>query len=386
MEVESETQLIEVVREARETKRSLEIIGHGTKRAFGRPASGEKLDVSRLSGVVTYEPEELILTVKPGTTSLEIEDVLARRNQRLGFEPPEWGPLFGVSGASTIGGNVSADASGPARVRYGAARDQLLGIRAVNGFGESFKAGGRVVKNVTGFDIPKLACGAFGTLFVLTELTFRVFPRSAHQTVLAVHDVVPERGLDLLRRAWSSPLEPTALVYIPSGLKVGSLSHTSGTALIRLEGAKGPLGEKIDALRSLFAVAVDEAEDGVTLMSAVANGTAFIGTSDEIWHVHVPPAAAGSIVRALGHSNWLADWAGARLWVGTSDANAGDALKSAARLARGSAVLVRAEVQRRAAAPAFAPEDPERAAITRAVKEAFDPLGLFNPGRMFEGI
>lgn len=279
-----ESEVVDAVREAREQRRTLEIVGGGTRRSFGRLTQCEDmLDLSALSGVVNYEPEELILTVKPGTPLAAIESVLAAKKQRLGFEPQDWRTLLGSTGTPTVGGAISANANGPAAVRLGRARDHLLGFRAVNGFGEAYKAGGRVVKNVTGFDLPKLMCGAMGTLGPLTELTFRVFPKSAERIFLMVCD-----SDAVLRKVASSSLEATALLY------------SDGKAYVRLEGA---LGEKISMLWDL----------------------------GDFVEVETLP---GPVLPAVP----------------------------------------------------FPPEPPERAALTRSVKAAFDPLGLFNPGRMYEGI
>src|ERR1700761_1419671 len=238
----TEDEIVEAVQQARAWKAPLEIVAGGTRRNLGRPVvtMGSTLDVSGLTGIVAYEPEELILTAKPGTTVAEIAHVLSAKGQRLGFEPPEWGPLLGADGGlGTIGGAISADAAGPARVHYGAARDQLLGIRGVNGLGEAFKAGGKVVKNVTGFDVPKLVCGAMGTLCVLTEVTLRVFPKPPLSTTLAVRGLSPEDGFALLRKVWASPLEATGLCF------------SKDAALIRLEGEKEPLAAKCAMVRSL---------------------------------------------------------------------------------------------------------------------------------------
>jgi glycolate oxidase FAD binding subunit len=280
----SEAEILEAVRAARESRRTLEIVGGGTRRSFGRSTHCEDvLDLSVLSGIVTYEPEELILTVKPGTPLDEIENVLAAKNQRLGFEPQDWRALLGSTGTPTIGGAISANANGPAAVRFGRARDHLLGFRAVNGFGEAYKGGGKVVKNVTGFDLPKLMCGAMGTLGPLTELTFRVFPKSAAKIFTMFCD-----GDSVLRKVAASPLEATALLY------------ADGKAYVRLEGA---LDEKTAMLRRLGDFVEVEALPGPVL-----------------------PATP------------------------------------------------------------FPPEPPARAALTRSIKTAFDPLGIFNPGRMQEGI
>src|SRR5215469_9768839 len=133
MRARNETEVVEAVRAAHEKSVPIEIVAGGTKRNFGRPVDGEILDVSGLHGIVSYEPEELIVTVKPGTPIAELDAALAEKGQRLGFAPPEWAPLFGVKGFSTVGGVVSADGAGSARIRFGGARDQLLGIRAING-------------------------------------------------------------------------------------------------------------------------------------------------------------------------------------------------------------------------------------------------------------
>lgn len=282
--VHTEADVIDAVRAARERRRTLEIVGGGTRRNFGRPVQcDDVLSLSGLSGIVSYEPEELIVTVKPGTPLAELESALAAKSQRLGFEPKDWRALLGSQGTSTIGGAISANANGPAAIRFGRARDHLLGFRAVNGFGEAYKGGGKVVKNVTGFDLPKLMCGAMGTLGPLTELTFRVFPKHAEKIFVtaSVDDAV-------LRKVAASPLEATALI------------HSNGKAYVRLEGA---LDEKMAMLRGFGDFAEVEGLPGPELPETP-----------------------------------------------------------------------------------FPPEPPARAALTRAVKAAFDPLWLFNPGRMYAGI
>ncbi len=282
----TEAEVVDIVRSARAWKLPLNIVGARTKRAFGRTVAnwGTVLDLSGLKGVISYEPEELLLTVLPGTPVVEINALLAANNQRLGFEPADWGPLLGApANKSTIGGAISVNANGPAAVRFGKARDHLLGFRAVNGFGEAYKGGGKVVKNVTGFDLPKLMCGAMGTLGPLTELTFRVFPKHAEKLF-----VTASADGAVLRKVAASPLEATALI------------HSDGKAYVRLEGA---LDEKTAMLRTLGDFTETESLPGPVL-----------------------PATP------------------------------------------------------------FPPEPPARAALTRAVKAAFDPLGIFNPGRMYEGV
>jgi glycolate oxidase FAD binding subunit len=367
--VRSEAEVVDAVREARERCRTLEIVGAGTKRAFGRPTHCDDiLDVSGLRGIVTYEPEELLLTVLPGTPVTEINELLAANGQRLGFDPGDWGPLLGArANSGTIGGAISADVCGSAAVRYGRARDQLLGYRAVNGFGEPYKAGGKVVKNVTGFDLPKLMCGAMGTLGVLAEVTLRVFPQPSLSRVFSAR-AEPREGLALLRKIWSSSLEATGLGY------------ADGTALIRLEGEELPLSEKAALLRTIGGELLEIA-DGDPRFHEIADGTGFSSMSCDVWLLTLPPANAADVVRDLSPPLWCADQAGGTLWIGTDQ----PMHEIAARFG-GRARLLRACEARRANASVFPPEEPARLALTRAVKAAFDPLGVFNPGRMVEGL
>jgi len=213
----SEDEVAEVVREAAEKSSPLEIVSGGTKREFGRPVNADAiLDVSALSGILKYEPEELVLTARAATMITEIQAALAEKRQMLAFEPADWGPLFGVeAGRGTLGGLVATNACGSRRVKAGAVRDSVIGCRFVNGRGEIIKAGGHVIKNVTGFDLPKLMCGAFGTLGLLTEITLRVSPRPERIASIAVRDSSTEAGLSLLRRASQLPVDPTGLAYLP---------------------------------------------------------------------------------------------------------------------------------------------------------------------------
>jgi glycolate oxidase FAD binding subunit len=371
MIVTDEAEVIDAVREARERRRTLEIVGAGTKRAFGRPVRCDDiLDVSGLRGVVSYQPEELLLTVLPGTPVAEIEQLLAQNGQRLGFDPGDWGPLFGARADSgTIGGAISADVCGPAAVRYGRVRDHLLGYRAVNGFGEAYKAGGKVVKNVTGFDLPKLMSGAMGTLGVLTEVTLRVFPKASSSKVFAMHGLDAADGFALLRTIWSSPLEATGLVYF------------DGTAFVRLEGEPQPLAEKEAMLRALLG---EDPDDGDALFRALGGGAPVTAASHDVWLLDLPPANASDAVRALGADIWLGDRAGGLLWIGIAKSDS--SIHDIAARHGGSAKLLRAGDETRRRIGPFMPEQAARAALTKAVKAAFDPLGLFNPARMYEGV
>jgi glycolate oxidase FAD binding subunit len=377
-----EDQVVEFVRAARADKAPFEIVAGGTRRSVGRPLLDSKggelpmLDVSGLSGVIKYEPAELIITAQPATSLAEIKAVLAEKGQRLGFDPADWSRLLGSNGAATLAGAASSDASGSGKLRHGGARDSLLGFRAVNGLGEAFRGGAKVVKNVTGFDLPKLMCGAYGTLGVLTEMTFRVYPQPQFATTLCLSDITPEDGFAALRKIALSALEPAGLAYLPGSMlaDVGQ-----GAALIKLEGASQPLEEKIALAHGLLGNAMHRTlSDPFT---AIGCGEKFADIIGDIWRVMVPRAQAPRIAKELNAKHWLGDWAGAVLWL-AADPLEGPRIREVAAKADGQAMLLRGSAESRVSLGLFAPQPPALAALGRAVKAAFDPLSLFNPGRL----
>ena len=380
--VSSESQVVEFVRAAREGKAPFEIVAGGTRRQVGKPLINSNngnlpvLDVSGLSGIVKYEPGELIVTAAPSTPLAEITAVLAEKGQRLGFDPADWSRLLGSNGVATLGGAASADASGSGRLRHGGARDSLLAFRGVNGLGESFRGGAKVVKNVTGFDLPKLVCGAYGTLSVLTELTFRVYPKPAFAVTLSVPDVSPEIGFAALRKIALSALEPAGLAYLPAAMMSGV---GQGAALIKLEGARKPLEEKVALAHGLLGQSMQAIADDP--FPAISSGEKFADLPGHVWRVMVAPADAPHVARELNVPHWLGDWAGGLIWLAAAPADA-SRIRAIAAAAKGQAMLLRASSDARAALGLYAPPVPALADLSRAVKAAFDPLGLFNPGRL----
>lgn len=372
-----------IVREAAESGGSLEIASGRTKRKFGRPlTAGAVLDMSRVTGIIDYQPEELVLTVRAGTTLSEIEAALGERRQMLGFEPLAFVPLFGApAGTQSAAGIVAADISGPRRVSAGSVRDHVIGCRFINGDGEIIRAGGPVIKNVTGFDIPKLMCGSFGTLGVLTEITFRVQPRAPRVSALVIRDCAPWVGLRLLIAAAQTPAEPSGLAFVPGP------DGSHGRALIRFEGTAAAIAEKIELLRGRLEMAESgTAGDMETaeLFRAVAAG-AFLRDECDVWRLCVPPSTAPQAVEASGASAWYADWGGGLLWLDlpATQENA-DRLRRVTSRLGGHATLVRASAEARARISVFEPETAVRASLTKSVKQAFDPKRIFNPGRMFD--
>ncbi|HEY4265238.1 MAG TPA: hypothetical protein VGM72_07970, partial [Micropepsaceae bacterium] len=289
------------------------------------------------------------------------------------------------AGNPTIGGVLCADINGAAAIRYGRARDSLLGVRAANGLGEAYKAGGKVVKNVTGFDLPKLMCGAMGTLGVLTEVTLRVYPKPQQTASLIVRDVNVEEGFALLRRVWQSPLEATALAYIPASIPLTQLGYVGeGAALIRLEGAHEPLKEKIAALLAILPSA--QRIEASSIFGLISSGGIFVDQSCDLWRIAVAPSKAAGIVRQMGSSIFAADWAGGSLWIGLEPGGNGAELRTHCEKAGGQAILVKADEDTRQRVAPFPPEPPARRSLTKAVKAAFDPQNIFNPGRMWKAV
>jgi glycolate oxidase FAD binding subunit len=392
----SEAEIADAVVAALEEKSPFEIVSSGSKREYGRPVSAERiLDVSALKGIIKYEPEELVISAYAATPIKEVEAALAERKQMLGFEPVDWSAAFGGDQASaTLAGTIATNACGARRVKAGAVRDHVIGCRFVNGSGEAIKAGGNVIKNVTGFDIPRLMCGAFGTLGVLTELTLRVVPLPARTVSVALPMPSAESGLRALRQAAALPVDPTGLAYLPEAAlkasvasRAGSFGGAAGIAVIRLEGAMTALTEKLALLRQTF-TGFDAAtlNDTVTasLFREIGAGGLFVDRATDIWRLCVPSSAAHEAVERSGAEFWYADWAGGLLWLGLNgDEETATRLRAITAKLGGHATLMRASAEAREALSVFEPEPPTRAGITRTVKAAFDPHRLLNPDRMF---
>jgi len=371
------SQVMDFVRAARADKAPFEIVAGGTRRTVGKPlADLPLLDISGLSGILKYEPEELILTAAPATPLAEIIAVLGEKNQRLGFDPADWSGLLKSNGVATLAGAASSDASGSGKLRHGGPRDSLLGFQAVNGLGESFRGGSKVVKNVTGFDLPKLMCGAYGTLSVLTEMTFRVYPKPQNAAVLCLSDVTPEIGFAALRKIALSALEPAGLAYLPAGMMADA---GQGAALIKLEGARQPLEEKIAMAHGLLGGGVQRIESDP--FPAIGCGEKFVDLPGDVWRVMIAPSDAPRVAKELNAPHWLGDWAGGVIWLAAAPSQAAHIRKVAAA-AKGQAMLLRASTENRALHGLYAAQPPALAALNRAVKAAFDPLSLFNPGRL----
>src|SRR5262250_969663 len=240
--------------------KTVEIVGHGSKRAIGRPAQTDvTLDLSTPTGITLYEPEELVLSAKAGTPLAEIEALLAANGQQLSFEPMDYaGILGGVAGRGTIGGALAANVSGPRRIKAGAARDHFLGFSAASGRGETFKSGGRVVKNVTGYDVSKLIAGSWGTLAALTTVTIKTLPRPQTQATVMVSGLDDAGAIQAMAAAMATSCDVSGAAHLPAtvtprmGLSIGLGMAGRSLTVLRLEG----VGPSVDHRKATLSVAM----------------------------------------------------------------------------------------------------------------------------------
>ena len=374
----------------------LEIAGSGSKRGLGRPMGegnrtiSHTLDLSGLSGITLYEPEELVLTARAGTPVAEIEAAVAAKNQQLAFAPPDMTKLYGSRGG-TLGGLVSANLGGPRRVKAGAARDHVLGIEGVSGRGEAFKAGGRVVKNVTGYDLCKIVSGAYGTLAALTDITIKVLPAPEDTRTLVLSGLDDSTAQRAMTAAIGSSHEVSGAAHLPAGL------DGEATTLLRLEGFGPSVAARTAALRDLLAEhgEIGELDRGTSLdrWLAVRDVAPFQGDDVPLWRISVAPSAGPAVAASVAAHlavRVFYDWSGGLVWLAVDDA-AGDAGAVAVRSAvaangGGHATLMRAPEAVRATVDVFQPQQAAVAALSRRVKDGFDPRRILNPGRMYAGV
>lgn len=384
--------LVEAIAQALRDDHPLELIGGGSKRGFGRPVEGARpLSLAGFHGVVAYEPGELVLTAAAATPMAEITAMLAQSNQQLAFEPPDLGPLYGApADAATLGGVVACNLAGPRRLVAGAARDHVLGFAAVNGRAEMFKAGGKVVKNVTGYDLSKLIAGSFGTLAAITELSVKVLPRPETERTVALPDLADGPALASLRAALGTAHDVSAAAHLPAAA-ARTLGFDGAVSLARIEGFAPSVAVRVEAIvtawRALANPMVLEAEKSRVVWRDIGAAAPLVAAPDRAaWRVSVPPTEGAGVVAALGDAvklHWY-DWAGGLVWLGVppeGDAGAA-AIRAAAARAGGHATLMRAAPSVRSREGVFHPQSPALAGLEARVKAAFDPRGLLNPGRM----
>jgi glycolate oxidase FAD binding subunit len=371
---QSEAELAELVAAA---TGPLRIVGAGT-RDIGRPVAGEGLSTARLSGVTLYEPGALTLVAKSGTPVAEIEALLTGEGQRLAFEPMDHRGLLGTSGAPTAGGLVAANVSGPRRIAAGAARDFTLGVRFVDGRGQVLKNGGRVMKNVTGYDLVKLMAGSWGTLGVLTEVSFKVLPVPETSAVLLIEGLGVGRAVEAMAAALGSPFEVTGAAHTPVGL------DGEPVTMIRIEGFEASVAYRAARLVELMAPfgAADverRPEQTHAGWRWIRDVEAFHGKKGDVWRFSVKPSDAPALAESLGAERLILDWGGGLVWALCAP---GEDLRARVGAVKGHATLVRADTETRSRLAVFEPETPALAALSRGIRANFDPRGILNPGLM----
>ncbi len=358
----------------------LSVQGLGTKSGLGRPVQGQPVSLAAFKGVIAYEPEELILDVGTATPMADIVKLLRSKKQHLAFEPPDYSQLLGSQHAGSIGGIIACNLSGPRRLSAGAARDHVMGFQAVSGRGEIFKAGARVVKNVTGYDLPKLMANSYGTLAVMTSLILKVLPAPETEETLVVEDLDVDLAVEVMSQAMQSSAEICGAAYM------------NRNVLLRLEGIPASIAYRLEKLsqllkqlpRSVLAGAQSQAE-----WSKVRNVLPLADNLErDVWKISTTPSEAPAFVAAVvskTNARYFLDWAGGLIWLDLPQSFDCGSTLVRGNLKSGHAILVRAPADKRKMVPVFHPQKAGLAALTMRVKSSFDPQSVLNPGRMYEG-
>ncbi len=348
-------ELASAVRSALEDGQPLQIVGSGSKAFYGRIPEGRPLSVADHRGIVSYEPAELAITVRAGTSLTEVEALLADHGQMLAFEPPHFGD------DATVGGTVACNLSGPRRPYAGSVRDFVLGVRMINGRGEVLRFGGEVMKNVAGYDVSRLMAGALGTLGLLLEVSLKVLPASEVQ-VTRCFDLDVGRAIDTMNRIAGTPVPLSGAAW------------ENGRMFLRLSGSQAGVTSAAEDLGGEELAGDDAARFWVGLRE---HGLPFFDGDGMLWRLSVPSATKPLPV----DGRWLIDWGGGQRWLGTD--SGGDRVRERVAAAGGHATAFRGGNR---AGEVFHPLNEALRELHQRVKTAMDPQGIFNPGRMYAGI
>ncbi len=387
----------DAIKAAIESSVSLAVQGSGRHEGVGHIVRANTvLDLAQISGIVMYEPDELVMAVKAATPLSDIVKTLDEAGQMLAFDPP-FGSIDGdIRG--TIGGVMAVNLSGSRRLTAGAARDYLLGFKAISGRGEAFQSGGRVVKNVTGYDLSKLMAGSYGTLAVMHELTFKTMPKFEDSAALLI--AVPDYAAasQIINAVFASPFEVAAAAIIPPyAASLSQISELRGiTAAIRIEGLSLSIESRLSGMAQILAGFGDCAvldNSRADRLHAELREAALLPNRDKnfIWKLSCPPASGGDILAAIDkmpQASAFADWGGGLIWVSHPPQNNGGetALRQLVSDCGGHATLIHAPDEWRDAATPFHPQPPALAALSKRIKANFDPFNVLNPGRIYKDI
>ena len=393
----------EVVRAAIASDQPLEIIGHGSKRAIGQPmATNALLELSALNAVNSYEPNELIITVEAGAPLADVQSLIDASNQQFAFEPIDTAGLLGTPAIGTVGGMIGAGLAGPRRIKAGGVRDHLLGAHAVSGFGDSFKTGGKVVKNVTGYDLCKLLSASWGTLAVMTEVTLKVMPKPESERTLVLRGLDDVTANRAMTAALGSPFDVSGAAHLPNsafrpamGALAGLGSDGQAVTLLRLEGIAASAAHRAASLATLLtpygAIEIIEDAASLAIWGAVRDVEPFAASGSlgpwPVWRIVCPPASGGALGQALARDTGgevIYDWGGGLIWAALPqkpDAQA-QLVRSRVEAAGGHASLIRATDEVRRNIDVFQPQAAGIAALAERVRQSFDPKHILNRGRL----
>jgi glycolate oxidase FAD binding subunit len=391
------------VRAAIADEQPLEIIGHGSKRLIGQvAATNAVLDLSPLNAVAAYEPNELIITVEAGAPLADVMSLLDSKNQQFAFEPVSLASLLGMPERGTIGGMIGAGLAGPRRIKAGGVRDHLLGAHAVSGFGESFKAGGKVVKNVTGYDLCKLLAGSWGTLAVMTEVTLKVMPRPEAENTLLLRGLDHQAANRAMTAALGSPFDVSAAAHVPASARRGEVaaldrlgSPKDALTLLRLEGIAASVRHRAarlaESLKPFGTTELVEEAASQNAWGAIRDVQPFTATGPfgawPVWRIVCPPASGGELGEALARETCgevLYDWGGGLIWAAVPPRSDGQAalVRQRAGALGGHAMLLRGAIELRRAIDVFHPQPAGLRDLSERVRNGFDPRRILNRGRL----
>jgi glycolate oxidase FAD binding subunit len=375
-------ELVEAIGQAAARGQRLEVRGGGTKSAIGRPGRGATLlQIQGFDTVIDYDGPELVLTAGASTPLAEIETLLAQNNQMLAFEPFDHAVLFGLAPAATLGGVIAAGVSGSRRLTAGAVRDHFLGLRGVSGRGEAFMGGAKVVKNVTGYDLPKLLANSWGQLAVMTEVTLKVLPRPQTVQTVVLSGLNERRACRVMGQALGSQADVAAAAHLPAYINDG-LAVTA----LRLEGFEPSVKARVQMVLAQFGTTspcdVLPSEASALLWEQIQHVSALRGEG-ALWRINVPPMAGAQVIEQLKPfgARCLLDWAGGLVWALLPVVDGGQGARDVASALGGHAMLIRAPEALRLSIPTQQPLAPGVAALTQRVKQGFDPAAILDPER-----
>ncbi len=386
---ENENQAIEIVKDAKARRQPLAIEGGGTRAGLGRPMqTAAILSTQALSGIIFHEPAEMVIRARAGTPLAQVEAALASKGQVLPFEPMDHRGIFGSEAEPTIGAVAACNISGPRRIRNGAARDSLIGVRFINSAGEAINSGGRVMKNVTGLDLVKLQCGAWGTLGLLTEVTFKVIPASETEGALVLEGLDDTTAIAAMSAALGSPFEVSGAAHEPGApartiLRIEHFSSSVDYRLGELEKLLSKFGRPRRLDRQASQALWRNIRDAASLNE---------DRSKALWRISVAPSQAPQVITTLSDKGltfeYFFDWGGGLIWLSLPASGDASAVQIRAALSgtSGHATLVRAPLELRQSVEVFQPQSIAMMKLIQGVKASMDSAGIFNPGRMYAGV